>query len=66
MTSPKPIVFFERAITAELDRRAQLSGVTNHPILGNLDWVSTSKVIDIRNNGKTIETLNTIYKQLEG
>lgn len=64
--TPKPIVFFTEArFPVELGQRADLMGVRNHPVLGDLGWVSTSKVLDVREGGRVIETLNTIYIRKE-
>jgi len=40
-------------------------GVRNHPALGDVGWVCTSKVVDVREGGRVIETLNTIYIRKE-
>jgi hypothetical protein len=45
---------------------AQLNGVTNHPKLGNVPWVTTSMVLGITYDMETMEvigvkTLNTDY-----
>ena len=66
MTSPKPIVFFTESTRAAVGARATLWGITGHPRLGDQDSVRTSTVVDIRDDGNTIETRNTIYKKMEG
>lgn len=66
MTSPKPIVFFTESTSAAVGGSATLWGVTGHPRLGDLASVWTSTVVDIRDDGNTIETRNTIYKKMEG
>lgn len=64
--SVKPIVFFRSCLyPPRLGDRADLLDVTNHPRLGNYHWVSTSAVQDIREDGRVIETLNTIYIRKE-
>ncbi len=64
--TPKPIVFFtEERFPVELGQRADLMGVRNHPALGDVGWVCTSKVVDVREGGRVIETLNTIYIRKE-
>lgn len=62
----KPVVFFDRADNVRIGSKALLWGITNHPLLGDREGVQTSKVVDIRNDGKTIETLNTLYIKMEG
>ena len=44
---------------------ADLYGVKDHPRLGYERWVITSPVIAVRDSGRTIETMNTIYVQEE-
>ena len=44
---------------------ADLYGVKGHPRLGYERWVITSPVIAVRDGGRTIETMNTIYVQEE-
>ena len=64
--SAKKIVKFAETITVpEVGRRCSLGGVQDHYRLGNCDWVNTSYVVDIRDDGKTIETKNTIYQMVE-
>ena len=48
-----------------LGRQADLYGVKDHPRLGYQRWVITSPVIAVRDGGRTIETMNTIYVQEE-
>lgn len=63
----KPIVFYQDGgRSAVVGQRADLYGIMGHPRLGDERWVVTSTVVDIRDDGKTIETRNTIYKLLEG
>lgn len=67
MNTPKAIVFFqEQIVPARIGSRALLRGITGHPRLGDCDNVYTTTVEDIRNNGETIETCNTIYRKLTG
>ena len=65
--APKKIVFFKEAIfPPEIGKRASLLGVKGHYALGDVpddNFVNTSFVVDIRNDGNTIETKNTIYKK---
>ena len=60
----KPIVFY-RGTVGLIDyldgQGALITGVINHPVLGNQDWVTTSKIIRQDPDG-TVETRNTIYK----
>ena len=42
-----------------------LLGVEGHYRLGTEPVVTTSYVVDIRDEGKTIETKNTIYQMVE-
>ena len=65
MTSPKPIVFFTESTSAAVGGSATLWGITGHPRLGDLASVWTSTVLDIRDEGNTVETRNTIYKKME-
>ena len=59
----KPVVFpTGSSAFVEVDRRATLFDVKNHPRLGDCAYVSTSKVLSVSDDG-TIETLNTIYKK---
>ena len=62
----KPVVLFTEVLAPlVIGRRAELGGIENHPILGNQDWVRTSGVLEVRNDGNTIETRNTIYIKKE-
>ena len=64
--SAKNIVKFIGAITVpEVGRRCNLYGVQDHYRLGDCDWVTTSYVVEVRDGGKTIETMNTIYQKIE-
>ena len=58
----KPVVFYGSSAFVEVDRRATLFDVKNHPRLGDCEYVSTSRVLSVSDDG-TIETLNTIYKK---
>lgn len=58
----KPVVFYGSSAFVEVDRRAILLDVKNHPRLGDCNYVSTPKVLSVSDDG-TIETLNTIYKK---
>lgn len=61
--SAKPVVFYGSSAAVEVDRRAMLFDVKNHPRLGDCNYVSTSRVLSVSDDG-TIETLNTIYKRV--
>jgi len=62
----KPEVKFTSAEDpAVVGQQVYLYGVKDHPRLGYQRWVITSPVIDVRDDGKTIETMNTIYVQEE-
>ena len=64
--SGKPVVLFTEVLAPPvIGRRAALGGIENHPRLGNLDWVNTSGVLEVRDDGRTIETRNTIYIKKE-
>lgn len=64
--SGKPVVLFTEVLAPlVIGRRATLGGIENHPRLGNPDWVSTSGVLEVRDDGNTIETRNTIYIKKE-
>jgi hypothetical protein len=63
MSAKKEVHFREVLATPEVGRSAYLLGVTDHYRLGNQLTVYTSYVIDIRDDGNTIETKNTIYKR---
>ena len=59
----KPVVLYGSSAFVEVDRRAMLFDVKNHPRLGDCNYVSTSRVLSVSDDG-TIETLNTIYKRV--
>ena len=62
----KKVVMFERCISApRVGARCALGGVKGHYRLGDCDWVDTSFVVEVRDAGRTIETKNTIYKQIK-
>lgn len=67
----KPVVFFRQAAdlgpykNPVVGYSAELLWITGHPRLGNPPRVYTSTVLEVRDDGKTIETRNTIYKKLE-
>lgn len=62
----KPVVKFTSAREpVALGLSADLYGVKDHPRLGYERWVITSTVIAVRDGGRTIETMNTIYVQEE-
>ena len=66
--SGKPVVVFgyeSVSFPAKVGQRAYLLDVEDHPLLGNQRYVSTSTVLDIRDDGRTIETRNTIYIKKE-
>ena len=58
----KSVVFYGSSAEVDVGRRAILFDVKKHPRLGDCNWVSTSKVLSVSEDG-TIETLNTIYKK---
>lgn len=61
----KKTVMFEECLTApRVGARCALGGVKGHYRLGDCDWVDTSFVVEVRDAGRTIETKNTIYKQV--
>ncbi|UFK09554.1 hypothetical protein [Xanthomonas phage DES1] len=60
MTAKKQVKFKE-ALFTEVGYGARLFGVKNHYRLGSADYVQTSPVLEIRDDGRTIETKNTIY-----
>lgn len=67
MSKPKPIVFFdERLGQLKVGHTTVLTKVQGHPVLNDIAMVRTSTVVDIRKDGNTIETLNTIYVKMEG
>ena len=61
----KPEVKFISASNVAVGSRCDLYGVKGHPRLGYERWVITSPVIAVRDGGRTIETMNTIYVQEE-
>ena len=61
----KPEVKFISASNVAVGSSCDLFGVRGHHRLGDERWVITSTVIDVRDDGKTIETMNTIYVQEE-
>ena len=63
----KPEVKFTSAEDpVAVGQRVYLYGVKDHPRLGYQRWgVITSPVIAVRDGGRTIETMNTIYVQEE-
>ena len=62
----KPEVKFTRAgDPAAVGQQEHLYGVEDHPRLGYPLWAITSPVIAVRDGGRTIETMNTIYVQEE-
>lgn len=62
--SEKKVVLFESAMfTPSVGQMAILYGVEGHYRLGDQDCVYTSITIDVRDDGNTIETKNTIYKK---
>ena len=62
----KPEVKFTSAEDpAVVGQEVYLYGVKDHPRLGYQRWVITSPVIAVRDSGRTIETMNTIYVQEE-
>ena len=66
----KPVVFFGYSSHApEVGRSVKLHDVERHPRLGSFrgldERVNTSTVLDVRDEGRTIETLNTVYMKME-
>lgn len=64
MSAKKEVQFSEVLATPEVGKTAYLLGVRGHYRLGDQMTVFTSYVIDIRDDGNTIETKNTIYKKV--
>lgn len=65
--SEKKVVEFSNVYSEpSIGRIALLYGVKGHYRLGDADFVYTSKVVDVRDDGNTIETKNTIYKKKGG
>ena len=58
----KPVVFYGSFAEVDVEQRAILFDVKKHPRLGDCNWVTTSKILSVSEDG-TIETLNTIYKK---
>lgn len=65
MPKKKVVEFHGFLFEPAVGRSASLTDVKDHPKLGDCEWVRTSRVVEIRDNGKTIETRNTIYKQVD-
>ena len=64
--SGKPVVrYSERLGSLKVGRVTTLAGIEGHPLLGDQRLVRTSTVLDVRDDGNTIETLNTIYIKKE-
>lgn len=61
MSAKKVVKFASYATTPEVGRPAFLNGVKGHYRLGNEETVQTSFVVDIGDEGRLIETKNTIY-----
>lgn len=61
----KPEVKFISASFVAVGWSCHMYGVKDHPRLGYQHWVITSPVIAVRDGGRTIETMNTIYVQEE-
>ena len=61
----KPEVKFISASNVAVGSSCDLYGVKDHHCLGYQRWVITSPVIAVRDGGRTIETMNTIYVQEE-
>ena len=61
----KPEVKFISASNVAVGSSCDLYGVKDHPSLEFVGWVITSPVIAVRDGGRTIETMNTIYVQEE-
>ena len=61
----KPEVKFISASNVAVGSSCDLYGVKDHPRLRYQSWVITSPVIAVRDGGRTIETMNTIYVQEE-
>ena len=62
----KPEVKFASSGDVVVGRSCDLYGVKDHPRMGYQRWgVITSPVIAVRDGGRTIETMNTIYVQEE-
>ena len=63
MSNKTVVTFHGQLYKVKVGDCAMLTGVEGHPKLGNCGWVRTSTVVNMRNEGDTIETLNTIYKR---
>lgn len=64
--SLKPVVTYrERLGPLKVGGTTTLTDIEGHPLLGNQLMVRTSTIKDIRDDGNTIETLNTIYIKKE-
>lgn len=63
MAAKKEVMFREVAWAPVVGDSVTLLGVRGHYRLGDEPVVHTSYVVDVRDNGDTIETKNTIYKR---
>jgi hypothetical protein len=62
----KPVVHFTGDVMfPSYSSGAVVHGVLDHPRLGVMAQVWTSEVLVICEDGKSFETLNTVYKQVE-
>lgn len=62
--SKKPVVYYTQQLSpVTVDRRAEVRAYAHYRLgqLGALGWVSTSKVINVHEDGTTFETLNSMY-----
>ena len=59
----KPAVTYRNSMSCAVGGTATLTDVQDHPVLGNCDWVRTSRVQKYDETTGEIETLNTIYKR---
>ena len=65
MNAKPEVKFISAGDPAVVGQQVHLYGVKDHPRLGYQLWVITSPVIAVRDRGRTIETMNTIYVQEE-
>ena len=65
MNAKPEVKFTSAGDPAVVGQQAHLYGVKDHPRLGYQLLVITSPVTAVRDRGRTIETMNTIYVQEE-
>lgn len=62
IASIKPIVHYTGKGSVQVGSVAYLTGVTDHPVLGDVGDVRTSTVLSYYPATGQIETLNTVYR----